>query len=146
MTREPYGNTELLSLLNELLESERAGAQGLIELSKRDYPVAIRTLLKDLAQDEGRFCVMLRHHIVRLGGTASDSTGAFYDKLVNREGLEAQLSLLDRGQSAVVRMLSEMLPRLRDEKLQADLKEMLEVHVDNIANANQFAAPYLKKD
>lgn len=141
---EPYGNAELLSLLNELLESERAGARGLTALSKRPLPAEMVSLLLSLAQDEGRFCVMLRENIKRLGGTPSDVTGGFYEKLVTREGLAAQMSLLDRGQSAVVRMLAEMLPRLRDEDLYADLKDMHDVHVDNIANANRRAAAFIE--
>ncbi len=144
MQREPYGQAELLQLLNELLESERAGARGLNDLSKRPYPPEMTSLMQSLAQDEGRFCVMLRSHIKRLGGTPSDATGAFYDKLINREGLAAQMSLLDRGQSAVVRMLAEMLPRLRDDALHADLQDMHDVHVDNIADANRQAAPFIE--
>jgi len=142
MRYEPYGQGELLSLLNELLESERAGARGLNELSKRPHPPELVSLLQSLAQDEGRFCAMLRRHIKRLGGTPSDATGAFFEKLITREGLAAQFSLLDRGQSAVVRMLAEMLPRLRDEALQADLQEMHDVHVDNISHANREAVAF----
>lgn len=144
MRQEPYGTAELLSLLNELLESERAGARGLIELSKRPHPPELVSLLQSLAQDEGRFCVMLRRHIRRLGGTPSDATGVFFDKLITREGLAAQFSLLDRGQSAVVRMLAEMLPRLRDDELHADLLEMHDVHIDNIAHANQQAEAFIE--
>jgi len=144
MRTEQYGSSELLSLLNELLESERAGARGLNELSKRPYPPEMVSLLQSLAQDEGRFCVMLRGHIKRLGGTPSDATGVFFEKLVTREGLTAQMDLLDRGQSAVVRMLSDMLPRLRDDVLLADMQDMHDVHVDNIANANRRAAPFIE--
>ena len=140
---EPYGQAELTTLLNELLESERAGARGLIELSKRPNPPEMVSLLQSLAQDEGRFCVMLRAHIGRLGATPSDATGAFYEKLLARDGLAAQISLLDRGQNAVVRMLADMLPRLRDEALHADLQDMHDVHVTNIANANRLAEPFV---
>lgn len=144
MRREPYGQAELLSLLNELLESERAGARGLNELSKRSNPPEMASLLLSLARDEGRFCVMLRRHIECLGGTPSDATGVFYEKLMARDGLAAQMSLLDRGQSAVVRMLAEMLPRLRDDALHADLQDMHDVHVDNISTANRRAAPFIR--
>ena len=144
LRREPYGQTELLALLNELLESERAGARGLNELSKRPNPPELVSLMQSLAKDEGRFCVMLRKHIRRLGGTPSAATGAFFEKLTAREGLAAQFSLLDRGQSAVVRMLAEMLPRLGDEDLHADLLEMHDVHVDNIARANEQAAGFIE--
>lgn len=133
MRREPYGDAELLALLNELLEAERAGARGLSELSRRDHPPETTALLRSLARDEGRFCAMLGRHVRRLGGTPSRATGTFYDKLLAREGLAAQMTLLDRGQSAVVRLLAEMLPRLRDPELQADLEDMHDVHVANLA-------------
>ncbi|MCR9259857.1 MAG: DUF6306 domain-containing protein [Pseudomonadaceae bacterium] len=146
MRNEPYGRGELLSLLNELLKSERAGARGLNELSKRPHPPELVALLQALAQDEGRFCVMLRGHIKRLGGIPSDATGTFFEKLITREGLGAQISLLDRGQSAVVRMLAEMLPRLQDDDLYTDLQEMHDVHVVNIEKANQQVAPFVESE
>lgn len=142
--RSPYTEAELIELLNELLESERAGARGLNDLSKQQSSPEMQTLMLALAKDEGRFCVMLRTHVQRLGGTPSDATGAFYEKLLAREGLAAQMSLLDRGQSAVVDMLTEMLPRLRDDALLTDLQEMRAVHIDNIEAANQQAAAFLQ--
>jgi hypothetical protein len=60
---------------------------------------------------------MLRGHIGRLGGRPSEETGAFYEKLMARQGLAAQLALLDRGQSAVVRMIDEAMPRIADPSL-----------------------------
>ena len=72
-------------------------------MSKTSNDAALKQLLIDVARDEGRYCVMLRSHVQRLGGTPTDVTGVFYEKLMAREGLAAQLKLLDRGQSAVVR-------------------------------------------
>lgn len=89
---------------------------------------------------------MLTEHIKRLGGTPSGGTGAFYDKLMARDGLAAQLSLLDRGQTAVVRMLADMLPRLRDDALHTDLQDMHDVHVENLSRASREALPFIEKD
>jgi hypothetical protein len=122
---------ELIDWLNELLEGERAGAQGLTVLAKR-YTGALAALLQEVARDEGRFCVMLRQHIVRLGGVPSVATGAFYDKLMAKPTLAEQLRLLDRGQSAVATALDARLPRIEDVALAGDLREMLDVHVVNI--------------
>ena len=129
----PLHNTEVVAFLNGLLEGERAGAQGLIDMSKTCNDAALKQLLIDVARDEGRYCVMLRSHVQRLGGTPTDVTGVFYEKLMAREGLAAQLKLLDRGQSAVVRMIDETMPRIADAALRDDLIEMREVHVRNIA-------------
>ena len=129
----PMTDVEICTLLNELLESERAGAQGLTDMAKQDAARDLAPLLQDVARDEGYFCRMLKGHIERLGGAPSDATGRFYDKLMAREGLDAKLSLLDRGQSAVVRMIQEALPAIQDDRLVADLTHMVEVHVRNIA-------------
>lgn len=123
--------TEIVARLNDLLEGERAGAQGLHDLA-RHHDGDVAALLDQVARDEGRFCVMLRRHIKRLGGTPTDKTGVFYDKLMAKPTFAAQLSLLDRGQGAVVKMLEEMLPRLSDAELRQELLEMRDVHVVNI--------------
>ena len=130
---EPMSTTEAIAFLNNLLEGERAGAQGLTAMAKPVTEEALRALLLDVGRDEGRYCVMLHRHIERLGGDASRETGVFYEKLMAREGLAAKLKLLDRGQSAVVRMIDDALPRIADAALVADLTEMREVHVRNIA-------------
>lgn len=121
---------EVLAWLNELLEGERAGARGIGELSAaaEGEPHAI---LHDIAKDEAQFCAMLTGHIRRLGGEASNRTGAFYDKLLAAQG-DRRLDLLDRGQGWVVRKLDEILPRIGDDRLHADLTHMREVHVRNI--------------
>jgi hypothetical protein len=49
------------------------------------------------------------------------------------------LALLDRGQSAVVRMLEDMLPKVADRELADDLREMRDVHVQNIARCAAFS-------
>ena len=130
---EPAAQRRSREFLNTLLEGERAGAQGLIDMAKTPPTRSMKQLLIDVARDEGRYCVMLRSHVQRLGGTATDVTGVFYEKLMAREGLAAQLKLLDRGQSAVVRSIEETMPRIADAALRDDLMEMREVHVRNIA-------------
>jgi hypothetical protein len=123
---------EVLGLLNELLEAERAGARGVGALA-RDAAPALAPTLHEVAVDEARFCAMLTRHIERLGGTPSTLTGAFYDKLLARPDMATKLRLLDRGQGWVVERLREALGRLDDEPLQADLRDMLAVHERNIA-------------
>jgi hypothetical protein len=126
-------DAEIVTYLNGLLEGERAGARGLTDMARGTRDAALAELLRSVARDEGRYCVMLRTHIQRLGGVPTDATGVFYDKLRAREGLPAKLALLDRGQSAVVRSLDETLPRISDAALRADLLEMRQVHIENIA-------------
>ena len=138
---EPMATSEVLAFLNNLLEGERAGAQGLAAMAKQVADGALNALLLDVARDEGRYCVMLRSHIDRLGGDASRETGVFYEKLMAREGLAAKLKLLDRGQSAVVRAIDDALPRIGDAALATDLVEMRDVHVRNIARCAAVVVP-----
>jgi hypothetical protein len=126
------GREEVLGWLNQLLEAERAGARGIGELSGRVEGDAPHPVLRDIARDEARFCAMLTRHIGRLGGTASTQTGAFYGKLAALGAADDWPGLLDRGQGWVVRRLEEMLPRIGDEALHADLTEMREAHLRNL--------------
>ena len=132
------GRAELLDLLNLLLECERAGARGVADLAARADAADIRETLREIAQDEARFCAMLSGHIKGLLGTPSEATGGFYDKLIAREGLKAQLDLLDRGQGWVADKLREMLPKIAQEGLHRDLADMLAVHDVNIARARRL--------
>jgi hypothetical protein len=133
-------NDALAARLNELLEGERAGARGLLDLAApKSEPLG--ATLDAVARDEARFCSLLARQIERLGGTPSRAVGAFYDKLMARETLEDKLRLLDRGQSAVVRVLDELLPQIHDAQMRAELEEMRDVHVRNIARCAQFLTP-----
>ena len=136
--RVPLCSTEIVDLLNQLVEGERAGARGLIDLDTEVEDATLRELLSAVAKDEARFCAMLSHHVARLGAAPSRGTGVFYDKLKARETLADKLKLLDRGQSAVVRMLVDALPRINDVALRNDLEEMREVHVRNIDRCARY--------
>jgi hypothetical protein len=129
---------ELLALLNRLLEGERAGARGVTAMSRQATRAESRAILHEIAGDEARFCAMLIRHVVRLGGTPSTQTGAFYTKLAALERADERLELLNRGQEWVVRKLTAALPRIADAALRADLREMLEVHVHNIERCTEL--------
>ncbi len=82
---------------------------------------------------------MLHRHLKALGAAPSSKVGAFYDKAMAIPDLTQRLAFLNRGQGWVVRKLREILPRVRDNALHADLAEMLRSHETNIALANDFA-------
>lgn len=123
----------LLDLLNRLLEAERAGARAVQEMARQAADADRGAALREIAGDEARFCAMLSRQIARLDGTPSRATGAFYDKILALDGEAARLDLLDRGQGWVVRKLREALPRIADDALHAELRDMLAVHERNIA-------------
>ena len=72
------GTGEVVALLNELLEGERAGARA---ASRMDYTTTAEpdlwATLMNMRDDEARFCAMLSRHIERLGAVPSGETGAF---------------------------------------------------------------------
>lgn len=131
------GREELLGALNELLEAERAGAMvafASIKSAAEDYAA----LMRQVRDDEGRWCEMLDRQIRRLGGTPSVATGAFYGKAMGIADPLERLAFLNRGQGWVVRKLDELLPKVRDDALHADLRAMVTGHRANIDVAAAF--------
>ncbi|MEZ5832199.1 MAG: 5-formyltetrahydrofolate cyclo-ligase [Dongiaceae bacterium] len=128
---------EVLTLLGQLLEGERAGARSVGVMSKEAPQSQVGAVLRDIASDEARFCAMLTLHIRRLGGIPSSATGAFYVKVIALNELDQRLDLLNRGQGWVVRKLQEALPRIDDGALREGLWDMLQVHERNIATCTQ---------
>lgn len=134
-----WSREDILALLNRLLEAERAGARGVGAMSKEGSDKESRAALHAIAKDEARFCAMLTRHIARLGGTPSVETGAFYEKLLAVETSDARIDLLNRGQGWVVRKLQEALPRIGDDALQRDLRNMLDIHERNMQRCTEMA-------
>lgn len=134
MTRE-----EVLAFLNLMLESERAGARVLTVLPRQASKPDLAAGLAAVGRDEARYCAMLTRHIERLSGEPSRTTGPFFDKVMALPDLDAQLTLLNRGQGWVAKKIREALPKIRDDALHADLKEMLETHERNIARCEELA-------
>ncbi len=131
------GKTELTAYLNELLEAERAGARVTLNSARAAETSDLKDLLRTIQRDEARWCAMLASHVKLLGEEPSVQTGAFYAKAMAIAELRERVRFLNRGQGWVVRKLREMLPRVRDERLHADLTEMLRSHEVNIARANE---------
>ncbi len=129
---------EVLRFLNELLEGERAGVQGIVELSARTSAPAARMALKQVAGDEARSCAMLTRHIRRLGGSPSEKTGAFLEKLRAAASAEAGVALVNRGQGWVVRRIRESLPKIGDAALRRDLEDMSRKHGLNIERCDKL--------
>lgn len=129
---------EILSILNELLEAERAGARVALASARGLTDAGEIALLRTVRDDEVRWCAMLFGQIRRLGGTPSLKCGAFFGKSMAIADLNERLLFLNRGQSWVVRKLKELLPRTRDDELYHNLKTMLESHEININLTDVF--------
>ncbi len=126
---------ELAAFLNEMLEAERAGARVTLETARTVDDVDIANLVQAIHRDEARWCAMLIGYLQALGIEPSAKTGAFYGKAMAIEALPERLDFLNRGQGWVVKKLREILPRIRDDRMHADFREMLDSHIANIALA-----------
>ena len=126
---------ELVTLLNELLEAERAGARVARESAAAAGVGPIAELLREIQRDEARWCAMLSRHLKAFGERPSQAVGTFYDKAMAVVDLGERVVFLNRGQGWVARKLREILPRVRDVRLLADLNAMLVSHEANIVRA-----------
>lgn len=128
---------DLAAFLNELLEAERAGTGVALKSAAAAAGTKFADLLRDVHQDEARWCAMLLRQLKALGVPASTKIGAFEGKALAIEGLPERMAFLNRGQGWVVKKLREMLPKVRDDGLHRDLSEMLASHEVNIARTNE---------
>ncbi|MBS0546289.1 MAG: hypothetical protein JSR24_00990 [Proteobacteria bacterium] len=128
---------EIAAFLNELLEAERAGTGVALKSAADAAGSAYADLLRDVHKDEARWCAMLLKQLKALGAPASTKVGAFQEKCLAIPGMEERIAFLNRGQGWVVKKLKEMIPRVRDDALHADLTAMLTSHEVNISRANE---------
>jgi hypothetical protein len=126
---------ELVEQLNVLLEAERAGAQVGAHLETDADDPELKTLARVIRADEARWCRMLIGALKALDAEPSQAVGAFFGKAMAISDIEARIAFVNRGQGWVVRKLAEMLPQIRDNGLQANLRAMLVAHVQNIETA-----------
>jgi hypothetical protein len=125
-------DARLEEFLNMLGEAERAGGRVLHELTEQAHSLDLRELLKKVAHDEGYYAGELAAHTRRLGGSPSNKTGDFVEKVRAVADFRGKLELLNRGQRWVIRKIDENLPSLGDEPLKAFLRVMAQGHHTNI--------------
>ena len=125
-------DSQLEGFLNMMGEAERAGGRILHELTDQAQALELRELLKKVAHDEGYYAGELAGHVRRLGGTASNKTGDFVEKVRAVGDFKGRLELLNRGQRWVIRKIDETLPSISDAPLQAFLRVMAQGHHVNI--------------
>ncbi|HEY5210743.1 MAG TPA: DUF6306 domain-containing protein [Stellaceae bacterium] len=131
------GRDELVAFLNELLEAERAGSRVTLDSAREAGTGAIADLMSAVQRDEARWCAMLLRHVKELGAEPTPNMGAFYGKAMAVADMAERIAFLNRGQGWVAKKLRVMLPRVRDDGMHADFKNMLESHETNIALANK---------
>ena len=139
--RDRMRREELATLLNELLEAERAGARALSAwLDELPVESAAWPRLRLVQRDEARNCARLIELLIDLGEKPTLRTGDFARRARATSGWAERLALLDRGQAWVVRRLSAVLPRLADSPAREVLARMRDEHRDNIAACEALLA------
>jgi hypothetical protein len=123
---------ELEAFLNSLGEAERAGGRVLHELTEQAQSLELREMLKKVGHDEGYYAGELAAHVRRLGGSPSNRTGDFVDKVRAVSNFKGKLELLNRGQRWVVRKINEHVNGIADGHLEAFLRVMADGHEVNI--------------
>jgi len=129
----------IVDRLNELLECERAGVETALSLGASTAPGLTHGEMKKFAEDEGWACGDLRKAILRLGGTPSDRTGNFAEKVMAPPSEGERVTLLARGQAWVVKRIEALLATDLDPETRAFLKEMREQHLENIEACHRRA-------
>lgn len=125
--------SELGTLLNTLLESERAGAKALAAfLHTPGLPAPARTTLASVQCDEAINCAVLMELLSTLGLEKSRATGPFLEKALAVSGFDARLEFLNRGQAWVERRIDEALPSIEDARVREALEAMRDSHAENI--------------
>ena len=125
-------DARLEEFLNMMSEAERAGGRVLHELTEQARSLDLRELLKKVAHDEGYYAGELAAHVRRLGGSPSNKTGDFVEKVRAVENFREKLELLNRGQRWVIRKIDENVASMGDEPLKAFLRVMAQGHHINI--------------
>ncbi len=136
---------ELISLLNVLLEAERANASVARAIANEAKTGPLADLMHAIHADEERSCKMLNEHVAKLGGVASAKAGVSHGEATAIVDPAERIQFLVHRQSWIVQTLNETLPRVRDDRLRADLAAMLRTHEANIARANDVGVAWQSK-
>jgi nitronate monooxygenase len=115
-------------ILNLLLESERAGVVALDELSREVDQEELRRFLVAAREDEAQNAAHLEDLIKTGGGTPSDRTGPFAEKLAAQDSLRDRMNLLSRGQEWVARKIEEALAIAPEGPIRDYLQKMANRH------------------
>ncbi len=125
-------NAKLEAVLNQLLESERAGHRLLEALTHETTDPEIKSLFANFTDVEVSDVSVLEGLIRLHGGAPSMKTGDFAEKVLHLDNLHDQINLLSRGQAWVARKVEQALVLNPPPDIAAFLKEMANRHRHNM--------------
>ncbi len=134
-----FSREEQVAFLNRMLETERAGANALLNLLE-EHPRRSEawTALRRVHADEAHNCVMIGKQIQRLGAEYSHATGDFLGKLLAVEGRRARVEFLARGLRWAIKRFDEALPRL-DGEARETIASIRALHLRSIESCESVA-------
>jgi uncharacterized protein DUF6306 len=135
----PVSDEKIVSLLNDLLEAERAGVEAAAALRQTSGGDMTAAELDKFADDEASACAGLHRAILRYGGQPSDRTGDFGRRIAALQDEGDRLNLMARGQAWVVKRLDGLLSMPLDTETRIFLAEMRAQHLENIDACNRRA-------
>jgi hypothetical protein len=138
LKRGDDGMSDRITILNELLEAERAGVKTISHLLDEFPADELEGKFKLVKLDEAWSCAGLHDAIVREGGSPSNQTGAFVDKVLALNTLVEKLTLLNKGQAWVARKINELLSLEIHNDTREFLIEMRQKHIDNIRDMEKY--------
>ncbi|MFD2206979.1 5-formyltetrahydrofolate cyclo-ligase [Kiloniella antarctica] len=121
-------STELIELLKQLLDVERAGVQSVAKIAKSADNELNNEVIAKISKDMNSICEMLSRHIADLGGPFRSKNDVLYEKKATQNCAEEYLELFKRGQDWSIRKLREALPKIGAEALARDLRDMLNIN------------------
>ena len=128
MSAEEYG-----AFLNELLETERAGAKLLAAYVDELPPQSsLWRALRQVQRDEAHNCAVLIHLLLNAEVAPSSAVGDFYERGLALRKWSERLEFLNRGQAWVAKRIAAALPRVPELGAKAALRTMHELHLANI--------------
>jgi hypothetical protein len=123
---------KLEALLNQLLESERAGHALLEAMTKEAADPEMQSLFANFTDIEISDVSVLEGLIRLHGGIPSTKIGDFVKKVLSVDNLHDQINLLSRGQAWVARKVEQALALNPPPEVAAFLKEMANRHRHNM--------------
>src|ERR1700752_5389915 len=102
-------DAQLETLLNQLLEAERAGHVLLDALTQETADLQIKALFANFTDIEVGDAAVLEGLIRLHGGTPSTQTSDFAERVLHLDTLQEQIHLLSRGQAWVARKVEQAL-------------------------------------